>query len=312
MNAPRISVVVCTYNRSRYLERCLESLVGQTLDPAGYEIIVVDNRSTDGTADLCRRYLALANFRYLFEERQGLSYARNRGLEACRSPLVAYLDDDAVAVPGWLSSLLEGFGDPQVASAGGAILPVFEGRVPVWFHDSLLPLYSCRDRGREEFDLGPGLFFYGANMSFRSEVLMRVEGFPVHLGRSGDNLLSDEELVVSSRIERLGYGKRYLPQATVYHHIPAERLRARWLLRRFFWLGKGEAVREWEAARSLRQRTLNCLRRLIWTLARLVRPEYRAGWVTPLIPLATLLGYGGHCLSATAGSRGAASKGAST
>lgn len=295
MNGLRISTVVCTYNRCGYLECCLESLMRQTLPASVYEVIVVDNNSSDATRKVCECYQDRENFCYFFEEQQGLSHARNRGLRESRAPLVAYIDDDAVAVSGWLAGLLEGFADRRVATVGGPILPVFEGDRPAWLHDSLLPLYSCRDRGKEVFDLGPGLFFYGANMSFRRDVLEQVAGFPEHLGRKGDNLLSDEELVVSQRIEALGYRMRYLPEAVVHHSIPRERLKMSWLLQRFYWLGRGEALRD---GAGLSPRCwLYYARKLRYTLACMIRPEYSAGWATRMIPMVTLAGYSEEMLS---------------
>src|SRR5712671_6825521 len=103
----RISVIIATHNRADLLAIALKSLARQTIPPAEYEVIVVDNASSDQTPAVVRQMSpAMPQVRYVFEERLGLSWARNAGLEAARAPYVAYLDDDAKAEPEWLEALL--------------------------------------------------------------------------------------------------------------------------------------------------------------------------------------------------------------
>ena len=98
---PQISAVVCTHNRVDFLQRCIDSLRNQTLDPLNYEILVVDNGSIDGTEQLCERYEDVVNFRYIHEPVLGLSQARNRGLQEASGDFIGYIDDDAAAEPQW-------------------------------------------------------------------------------------------------------------------------------------------------------------------------------------------------------------------
>ena len=95
---PRLSVIVCTFNRASALERCLESLRAQHADPATFEVLVIDNASPDDTRERVERYLnGPLPCRYVFEPVQGLSHARNRGAREAAAPYVTYLDDDAVS-----------------------------------------------------------------------------------------------------------------------------------------------------------------------------------------------------------------------
>lgn len=291
MSEVKISVVVCTYNRSGYIEKCIESLIDQTLHSSSYEIIVVDNNSTDDTLELCERFKELENFKYFMEPNLGLSYARNRGIKESRASIVAYTDDDAIVSEVWLEALLEAFKDDEVGAAGGPIFPIYESDIPDWFSDSLLPLFSCRDRGGEIFDLEPRIFFYGVNMAIRRDFLVKSGGFRVDLGRKGKSLLSDEELVIFTEIERAGYKKRYMPKAKVDHIVPKERLTMKWLLRRFYWMGKGQAIREGESLNSIGQKIAAFRKKLRRTLRDFRKPVYRAGIYTRLIPLVLFLGY---------------------
>jgi glucosyl-dolichyl phosphate glucuronosyltransferase len=104
---PSISVVICTYNRADRLRLALDALCTQTLSPQSFEILVVDNASTDDTAALCTFYKEkLPQLHYLFEPVQGLSRARNTAWEEAKSPYIAYLDDDAIPCDDWIESIL--------------------------------------------------------------------------------------------------------------------------------------------------------------------------------------------------------------
>ena len=108
----RLTVIVCTYNRAAMLVGALESLVQQTLDPALYEILVVDNACTDNTpeyVEIFQENYPEHNILMIYEPEQGLGYARNAGLNHSHGEYVAYLDDDAHASRSWLEMALELF-----------------------------------------------------------------------------------------------------------------------------------------------------------------------------------------------------------
>ena len=246
MNEPVASVVVPTFNRVEFLPRVLHSLLRQTLDRSSYEIIVVDNNSTDTTRDVvdrvAREHPAV---RYALELEQGVSHAKNAGLRAARGGIVAYIDDDAVASRDWLKILVESFEHVRPAPhvVGGPVLPLFLGRRPVWYRDS----YSAFSWGEVPRLLGRHECFYGANVAFRREMLLAVGGFDTRLGMKGTNLAMEEDVEVFERLWE-SCGKRlwayYAPGAQVLHLIPVARMNPLYRLRRGFANGQTIYVRE--------------------------------------------------------------------
>src|SRR5688572_25869200 len=136
---PAISVVVCTHNRAADLERALASVFAQNSDGFAYEVVVVDNCSTDATPQVVQRATASgAPVRYVFESALGLCHARNAGWRAARGAIVAYLDDDALAQPGWLAAIHTAFAaHPEAGVAGGRVDPIWEAERPAWLSDDV-------------------------------------------------------------------------------------------------------------------------------------------------------------------------------
>ncbi|CRI67508.1 Glycosyl transferase family 2 [Thiocapsa sp. KS1] len=240
----RISAVVCTHNRVEYLVEALRSLRHQTLDPEQFEILAVDNRSNDATADLVRDLAEKQpNLRYLFEPELGLSHARNLGWRTARAPFVAYLDDDAVAAPDWLEKILVAFDQvlPTPGCVCGRVAPIWGMDRPAWLNDTLGRYYSILERSDP-----PGWItdnaFCGANMVFPRALLERLGGFDTELGRRGASLLSNEELLMSKRLRASGLAIYYDPSIRVRHHIPAARLTRGWIIRRVYWQGVSNAL----------------------------------------------------------------------
>lgn len=234
------SVVVATFDRSEFLRRCLGSLLRQTADPAGYEIIVVDNNSTDDTGDLvertARRHPAV---HYVFEARPGLSHARNAGLSAAHGDIVAYIDDDAVASPGWLKTLLGSFERvrPSPHVVGGPAFPVFIDRRPEWFRDT----YETAWWGDTPRFLERNEFFFGLNVAFARQLLVEAGGFDASLGMKGAELAFGEDDEVFERLWRHTGGRLlayYAPEASVAHLIPATRAAPVYRLKRGFVSGQ--------------------------------------------------------------------------
>lgn len=253
----RISAVVCTRNRVDFLVEALRSLRGQTLDPEWFEILVVDNHSHDGTADLVWGLAEKQpNLRYLFEPELGLSHARNLGWRSARAPFVAYLDDDAVAAPDWLEKILLAFDQvlPIPGCVCGRVVPIWGKDRPVWLNDTLGRYYSILERSDPPGWLTDNAFC-GANMAFPSALLARLGGFDTELGRRGANLLSNEELLMSKRLRASGLAIYYDPTIGVRHHIPAARLTRGWIIRRVYWQGVSNAIvwRRLEAADTTRR-----------------------------------------------------------
>ena len=241
---PAISAIVCTCDRPEALARALESLVTQSLSPSDYEILVVDNGSEGETADVVSRFEGRARVRYARERTQGLSLARNRGVEMAEGARVAFMDDDATASPEWLERIVRGFENvrPQPGCVGGRVDAVFACARPAWLPDELVGYYSVVNWSTDPCFLGARQWLAGTNVAFDRDVLMRVGGFSPRLGRQAGRLLSMEEVAVQRRLRRRGFPIYYDPSIHVHHYVPSERLTRRWLHRRAFWQGISDAI----------------------------------------------------------------------
>jgi glucosyl-dolichyl phosphate glucuronosyltransferase len=240
-----ISVVICTFNRKDYLRYALESLAVQTLPATDFEVIVVDNASTDDTRELVIGMKeGMENLRYVREDRVGLSWARNTGAMETASPLIAYIDDDARAEPDWLKSIVHAFcsTDPVPAAVGGRVSLDWGTTAPHWLPARYWPIYTHVDHGNEGHFLRPDEYLVGANMAFRKDVLLDLGGFDVRLGRQGSTLLSGEEAALLARLRERNLPIYYQPSALVWHAVPPHRRRVRWLCRRLFWDGASQPI----------------------------------------------------------------------
>ena len=244
---PVVTVIVCTLNQADYLRKALGSLYGQTLPREEYEVIVVDNGSTDPTRQTAESFREMGNLHYLFDPVPGLSRARNTGWRKARGEIVAYLDDDALASPDWLEAIRDRYEmfRPRPASVGGRILPIWEAEKPSWLTRELEHHLSILDWRHPPMVLDEDRFYLaGSNVSYRRAVLQESGGFPISLGRRGRCLRSNEELWMQSFLRSRGYAVWYDPAIVVHHHIKARRLTPSWFYERFFWQGISDALLE--------------------------------------------------------------------
>jgi GT2 family glycosyltransferase len=241
------SVLICTRNRSSLLEKTLRSVLRLECRHGDWEVVVVDNGSTDDTHEIACAVAEESGgrMRVVVDTRLGLSNARNFAANEAAAPLLLYLDDDAYPGEGWLNDLVAAFDDPQVMAAGGPVFPLLEGEVPDWFLGRFLPYISAWDPGDEPLDLRYNEYPRGANMAFRKSALDRWGGFPPFLGRKGSSLLSCEEVELCLRLERGGGRILYVPTASVEHLTPIGRMTPGWLVKRFGAQGASEAILNW-------------------------------------------------------------------
>lgn len=238
---PRISVVICTYNRAHSLGKTLESVVVQSV-PADieWEIIVVDNNSTDQTREIVEGFQSRypGRMRYAFEARQGVSNARNTGVREARGEIVAFIDDDETADSNWLQSLTANLFSGEWAGVGGKVQPQWSGPRPNWilckstFLDGPLAMF---DYGAEAMQLSDPPF--GANMAFRKEMLNKYGEFRTDLGRVGKELLSGEDTEFGRRLIAGGERLRYEPSAITLHPVEKSRASRKYFLS--WWFNKG-------------------------------------------------------------------------
>lgn len=232
----KISAIICTLNRHEILESACLSLHDQSLNKDFYEIVVVDNGSTDNTKETVERLrFLIPNLHYLCEPKMGLSNARNRGMVEAGGEIVAFLDDDAVADRKWLEELYSVYQkDKSVAAAGGKIHLIWKNGKPSWVNSSIEGYFGKYDLGEAEKILIYPEYPFGSNMSIRRQIALNSGGFRSALGRKGNNLIAAEETDLFCRLSRIGGKVVYEPRAVVHHHVLAERISKLWGLRRAF------------------------------------------------------------------------------
>ena len=228
--APEVSVIVATYNRGNTVRGTIESVMNQECDGLEYEVIVVDNNSSDDTRRAIEDLRGRPGYEklyYFFEEQQGVSYARNTGIAAARAPILAFTDDDIRPANNWVRSINDGFKRfPQVDCLGGKVLPEIGTEFPGWLTSKHWTPLALMDLGDEPIELhvdtGAGLV--GANMAVRAAALREVGSFRPHLQRVKGGIGSLEDHELQLRLSAAGKRLLYLPEMVVYAQVFAERL----------------------------------------------------------------------------------------
>src|SRR6266850_1508708 len=170
-----VSVVISTYNRCTLLAKALQALLCQTVGAIRYEIVVVDNNSSDQTRDLLQTLMAKnpEKLRYIFEPQQGLSYGRNTGIAGARAPIIAFTDDDVCVASDWIAQIKAGFdADPTVDFLGGKVLPQWEADPPAWLTRAHWAPLALVDYGDQPFyvDADRPLSLLSANLAVRRKL----------------------------------------------------------------------------------------------------------------------------------------------
>jgi glycosyltransferase involved in cell wall biosynthesis len=211
----RVSAIICTHNRDHYLGAAIDSLLSQTF--ADFEVVVVDNASSDRTCQVVEARLSDSRLSYVYESVTGLSIARNTGANSAKSGIIAYLDDDAIASPDWLQILWDAYqANEKLAIAGGKVTLIWEDETtaPSWLSEGLAGNLGAYDLGTSVLYIDrPGLTPRGLNYSVRRTFLEQIGGFDPNLGRVGKNLLSNEELHMTNLALQTGWQVAYLPEA---------------------------------------------------------------------------------------------------
>jgi glycosyltransferase involved in cell wall biosynthesis len=270
----QISAIICTHNREHYLGAAIDSLLEQDF-PGDFEVIVIDNASSDRTREVAEARLSHPQLRYVYEPAIGLSIARNTGAKTATSPILAYLDDDAVASQQWLRVLYTAYQENEkLAVAGGKVTLLWSSDTspPRWLSDGLAGNLGLYDLGDQMVYIDrPGLTPRGLNYSIRRTFLEQVGGFDVNLGRVGKNLLSNEELHMTELALERGWQVAYLPEALAAHNVAPERLKPSWFLSRGWWQGISECYREQLAGHAGPQQMLRGGERFLRGLYRSIK-----------------------------------------
>ncbi|NCC85073.1 MAG: glycosyltransferase family 2 protein [Clostridia bacterium] len=230
-----ISVIIPTRNRADLLTPAIQSLLTQTLDRDHFETLVIDNGSTDHTAEVVRGFSnQLPNLRYIHAPKLGLHVGRHEGMREAKGDVLVFADDDIEATSTWLESYHQVFADPQVAMAGGNNFPLFIQPPPDWLKSlweqrmrcggRALPALSVLDLTGESREFSPYMV-WGCNFAIRKSVLLEAGGFhPDGMPKELIRFRGDGESHVSRHIVDSGLKCMYHPAASVHHKVTPERM----------------------------------------------------------------------------------------
>lgn len=240
-----ISVVIPSRNRADMLGLALRSIVNQDLSRAEFEVIVVDNGSTDHTQSVIKDFQSrLTNLTAIYAPKPGLHTGRHTGMKTAKSAVLVFADDDIEALPTWLSTIQDLFKHPSVAMAGGNTLPMFLQEPPAWllslWHKTAsdgsrsLPSLSIQQRPVGRYDISP-YQVWGCNFAIRKDVLLAAGGFhPDGMPQELVRFRGDGETYVSTYVLKNRFKCIFDSSASVYHKVTPERMTLQYFRQRGF------------------------------------------------------------------------------
>lgn len=244
----KCSIIIPTLNRSEFLAITLEALTGLVTSTKDYEIIVVDNRSTDDTRKVVESFIEaspMINILYVYEPIPGALSARHKGALMAKGEVLIFVDDDVITCHEWLDAILGTFNDPDVHLVGGKSLPKFESTPPEW-----LNAFWVREPGRSWcadlslLDLGDKVALiapedvWSLNYAIRKATLFELGGFhPDIVPEPHTHYQGDGETGLAWKVKAKGYKVIYQPKALVHHMIPDKRITIEYFKKRMFFYG---------------------------------------------------------------------------
>ena len=213
------SVIVCTHNRAAILTDCVDSLLTQTIDKSRFEIIIVDNNSTDNTEEIAKDFAKNnSNIKYLQEKTVGYSAPRNCGWKNALGNIVAYIDDDEIAAPDWLESIEKAFQiEEKPDIIGGIYLIKYDKIPPDWFIESMGGTNKNRQKGI--LNQRKDCYLAGGNIAFKKEVLEKLNGFSNDFNMKNGFLMMGEDTDICQRAKNAGFKLFYDPNIKIYHRM---------------------------------------------------------------------------------------------
>ena len=244
----KFSIVICTYNREKYLRESLQSICEQAFSPENFEILVVDNNSPDKTADVCVDFISkypLISIRYILETNQGISFARNRGIKEALGEYIVFIDDDETIKSDYLSKLdsyLIKYPEAQLCAT--PVYPVYEADKPKWLsHFTLRAITGYYYKGEEVKTLQGKDYPGTGHAIIKRELFEQFGYFSTELGRKGSSLLGAEDKDMFLRLIQNNIECYYFPDIPIYHHIPEYKLTNEFFSKLTYSIGKSERIR---------------------------------------------------------------------
>jgi glucosyl-dolichyl phosphate glucuronosyltransferase len=289
-----VTVAICTWNRAPLLDKTLTQFRALKI-PAGveWELVVVNNNSTDETDAVIEKHCRFLPIRRLFQPEPGKSHAANLAVASARGELILWTDDDVLVDPDWLAEYVQAAHQhPQATFFGGTITPWFEVNPPRWIARHFVTLRYCFaaiDLGPALLDLGPkGIqeLPIGANMAMRTTVL-RENPFSTDLGPRENEPRNNEEIQLFNRLRSVGHQGLWVGTARVQHYIPAAKLTGQFIYTWFRWHFRVQ-FRSWDMEQhpSLLWGTPRWLLRHYWVArckAFLLSPLKSSAWLGAFI-----------------------------
>jgi glucosyl-dolichyl phosphate glucuronosyltransferase len=241
----KISIVVCTYNRSQVLRGCLDSLLHQTVENSLFEVIIVDNNSPDDTQKVVAPYVEhYPHFRYILETEIGLSRARNTGFQQAQTGWILYLDDDVKVLPNLVESALNTIDNYDFDCFGGIIYTFYLKERPRWIKPDFLSNQSLLDTYKTPSLVASEREIWGCLLAFKKDLLQKFGGFKPDLGMNGNKMGYFEETDMLLNFKDGGYRMGIDPNMRLYHLIPDFKLNLSWHLKECFVSGR-DVYRYW-------------------------------------------------------------------
>lgn len=244
----QISVIICTYNREAYIAQALTSLVAQDFGRENFEVIVVNNNSTDQTEMVCRKFIGdhpEYHFYYFEETQQGSSLARNTGAKKAVGELLIFMDDDAVAEKDFLKNAWTFFeANRDIQGFGGRIIPKYIPAKPRWMSKYVSSLVGNFDYSNRVTEFETNKYPLESNMAVTKKAFDEAGGFNAALpGVKGKLRIGGEGKDFYFRIKERGHRIFYVPDMVVHHVVEVDKLDAAYLHRVASGIGRGERRR---------------------------------------------------------------------
>lgn len=234
-NNCQITIAICTYNRAKYLHKCLDSILKQVQCYSDVEVLVVDNNSTDSTKEVCEGFKKNNwMFRYVFAESQGLSFARNKAIDSAKGEWIAYLDDDAIAHKDYLERIKFIISNYNFDCFGGMYYAYYEAEKPKWISEAFGTKLKLSETVSE---ITEG-YLSGGNLVVKKNVFNSVEKFETNLGMKGDKIGYGEEDKLQKDLRSYGYSIGFDPFLGIDHLVAPYKLKPSWHIARMYQIHK--------------------------------------------------------------------------